>query len=129
MISNTDLATRLLETGQFVEALAAFRTACDANPDNWYAWYGAGQAARFLSDFAAAVTYLERAAALAPSRSSTLLALGIALQLHGKLPSAFLRLSAAIQIDPDFVEAFNSLAITHKLMGQLDTALETFDAG
>jgi tetratricopeptide (TPR) repeat protein len=126
---NIDLASEYLRRSDFAAALAEFRAVCEASPNNWYAWYGAGQAARFLDDFGTACNYLKRAMALAPTRPSTRLALGIALQLDGKLQSASWELEAAIQLDADLVEAFNSLGITHKKMGAFDKALDAFSAG
>lgn len=57
------------------------------------------------------------------------LALGIALQKQGKLGKAIVELRRAIGIDPDYHPAFNSLALTQKMSGELKLALKNYDAG
>ena len=47
----------------------------------------------------------------------------------GELESAARALVRAIDLDPDYAEAFNSLAITQKRMTQFDKALHNYDAG
>ncbi|HET7584799.1 MAG TPA: tetratricopeptide repeat protein [Gemmatimonadaceae bacterium] len=128
-LPDRERATEHLRLGDMAAALAEFRALCDAQPDDWYAWYGAGQAARFLNDFHTASVYLSRAAELAPTQASVHLALGIADQLQGEFPSAVQAFGRAISLDADFAEAFNSLAITQRKMGQFDKALHNFNAG
>jgi tetratricopeptide (TPR) repeat protein len=97
-------------------------------PGYWGGWYLAGQCCRFLGDIDGAVKYLSRAAALASAEAPVFLALGIAYQLREKWNEAAEALLRAIEIDPDYALAYNSLALTQKKSGELDKALHNYDA-
>ena len=72
---------------------------------------------------------LSRAADAAPRKASVFLALGIALQLGDRWQEARVALARAIEIDADYALAYNSLALTQKLDGELEKAAHNYDAG
>jgi tetratricopeptide (TPR) repeat protein len=55
--------------------------------------------------------------------------LGIAYQLDTQWREATAALRRAIDLDPDYELAYNSLALTQKKCGELDKALHNYDAG
>lgn len=64
---------------------------------------------------------------MAPQQLPVLLALGIAHQLHGHYDEAINLLQDALLIDPDYVLAINSLAMTHKLMGNFEESSANYE--
>jgi tetratricopeptide (TPR) repeat protein len=118
-----------LRHGNWAEALTRFDALCRESPTKWYPWYGTGQALRFLNRFEEAEERLRQAAHLAEFEPAVWLALGIARQLQGKLDAAKQALGRALTIDPDMAPAYNSLALTQKIGGELDKALHNYDAG
>lgn len=124
-----DRAIELIKDQRFREALPLLLRAIDNDPLQWNAWYMAGQCFRFLNDIDGAIEHLSHAAELEANDPSILLALGIAFQLKEQWDDAIKALSSAIDIDADFVLAYNSLALTQKKRGELDKALHNYDAG
>ena len=57
------------------------------------------------------------------------LGLGIALQLTGNLDAALEALHRAIKINPNLIEAYNSLGLTYKKLSQPHRALESYQLG
>ncbi len=88
-----------------------------------------GQCCRFLDDIDGAIKHLSRAAELERDEPSIFLALGILCQLKPHWDDAIDAFRRAIEIDPDYVLAYNSLALTQKKRGELDKALHNYDAG
>ena len=124
-----DRAIELMKAGRFAEAIPLFRKAMEQDPSHWGYWYMAGQCYRLLNDLENAVTYLKKAVALKSDEPSVLLALGIALQLTNRLNEAVDAFRKAIEVDPDYELAYNSLALTQKKQGKLELALHNYDAG
>ena len=119
----------LMRAQKFAEALPLLAEQIDAAPTEWSNYYMAGQCARFINEFDAAVSYLEKAASPKSDDAAVLLAYGIALQLTKKLPQAVRAFQKAILIDPEYDLAFNSLAITLEEQGDLHSALQSYDLG
>jgi Flp pilus assembly protein TadD len=124
-----DQAFALMQDQRFAEAMPLLLVTVGEDPTNWNAWYLAGQCYRFLEDFDGAVENHTRAVELAPNEAPVRLALGIALQQQGNYQDAKAQLRRAIEIDPDCDPAFNSLAMTQKMSGELELALKNYDAG
>ena len=74
-----------------------------------------------------AIQSFEEANRLAPRIPTTLLALAIAQQTQGSYPAAVDALKEALAIDPLYVPAINSLAMTQKLMGQPEKADHNYE--
>lgn len=124
-----DQAIERMRGQRFGEALPLLRRAIEEDPSQWNAWYMAGQCYRFLNDIDGAIAHLARAAELRPDAAPVFLALGIAYQLRTQWADAVEAFRQAINIDPDYDLAYNSLALTQKKAGALDKALHNYDAG
>lgn len=124
-----DKAIKRMQVQRFGEALPLLRRAIEADPSQWHAWYMAGQCCRFLNDIDGAIAHLGRAAELKRDEAPVFLALGIAHQLRSRWADAVESFRQALTIDPDYELAYNSLALTQKKAGELDTALHNYDAG
>jgi tetratricopeptide (TPR) repeat protein len=122
-------AFKLFQEGQYDDALTLFRSVIEADPKDWNSIYLAGQCCRFLNDIDGAVKYLLQATDINPNEPPMWLALGIAYQLKENWGDAIGALREALEIDPDYVLAFNSLALTQKKMGELEKAAHNYDAG
>jgi tetratricopeptide (TPR) repeat protein len=124
-----DKAFQLMQEANYDEALELFRKVIEADPSDWNGIYLAGQCCRFLNDLDGAVDYLRQASGINPNEGPVWLALGIVHQLKGEWEPAIDALRNALQIDPDYVLAFNSLALTQKRMGALEKSAHNYDAG
>lgn len=124
-----DQAINLMRAQRFSDALHSLRQAMQQDPANWNILYMAGQCCRFLNDLHGATSYLNKAVAVKPDEPSLLLALGIALQLKGSFSNAIEAFRKALEIDPDYVLAYNSLALTQKKMGDCEVALHNYGEG
>ena len=124
-----DKAFQLIKEAKYEEALALFRQVIELDPSDWNCIYLAGQCCRFLNDFDGATDYLQKATDINPDDGPIWLALGIAHQLKCEWEPAIDALRNALQIDPDYVLAFNSLALTQKRMGELEKADHNYNAG
>lgn len=124
-----DQALCLIQGKHFAEALHVLEHSLTLTPDNGETWHLAGQCRRALNDLDGAIACHARAAELLVDSSSVFLALGIALQLRDQWEEAIRAFARAIEIDPDFELAYNSLALTQKKCGELDKSLHNYDAG
>lgn len=120
-------ALELINKRHFAEALPLLRQVISQDQSNWNAWELAGQCSRYLNDIKGAITYLSQAAKLKSDERSIFLALGIAFQLDERWEDSIDALHRAIEIDPNYVLAYNSLALTHQKCGELEKALLYFD--
>jgi tetratricopeptide (TPR) repeat protein len=100
----------------------------ETQPAFAYAWYLLGQCQRFSGDLAASIFSLSKAVRLDPSQESYYLALGIAYQLVENFEESLGAFRRAHAIKPNYVEAYNSAALTLKRMGNLEKSAEIYDA-
>jgi len=128
-ISLRNRAIELFDEKRFREALILFQKIIQTGCFDWGVFYMAGQCCRFINDLDGAIGYLNQADKLNPDDSTILLALGIALQLKECFHEAIEKFRKAIEVDPDFELAYNSLALTQKKIGELEKALHNYDAG
>jgi tetratricopeptide (TPR) repeat protein len=127
--ASLDEVHRLLQSGYPAAAWELLGQRPSTTATNWEVLYLAGQCRRFLDDYSGAIALLSRSAALAPRVAPVLLALGIAYQLDERFDEAKKALALAIEVDPDYALAFNSLAMTQKLTGEWDKSVHNYDAG
>ena len=68
---------------------------------------------------------------LSPTRSRAITEtnLGVALHEDGRLDDAVARYRRALEIQPDYVPAFNNLGVTLRAQGQVDEAIRVYDDG
>ena len=124
-----DQAIEFMQVRRYGEALSLFRSAIAEDPSQWNTHYMAGQCCRFLNDVPTAIDYLLAAARLKSDEPSIFLALGIAYQLSAQWDDAIEAFRQAITLDPDYELAYNSLALTQKKQGDLDSAVHNYDVG
>ena len=103
-------------------ALAGLRRAIAARPRAQTAGVLAG---------AVALTVVCQWPLLSPTRSRAITEtnLGAALHEDGRLDEAVLRYRRAIEVQPDYVPAFNNLGVTLRAQGKVDDAIRAYDAG
>lgn len=125
----SEQAEDILTTG---DVNAAGQLAADAVhqfPLDWHGYFILGQCFRYTERFSKAIGCHERAYELNPHHPPILLALAIARQYLGDLKGAVEALRIALEMDPEYVLAYNSLGMTQKLMGEYDKAIHNYDAG
>lgn len=122
-------AEQLLSEGRFQAALVILRQWLQGHPDDWHALYLAGQCRRFTGDCAGAIELLSAAAHVAPNQAPVFLALGIAHQALTHYDASIDALRRALEIDPEYALAFNSLAKTQELAGAYEKAAHNYEAG
>ena len=127
--TQTEKAIDLMKVSRFDEAWMLLRQVIEQNPNEWNTWYMAGQCARFLNDFSGAIQSLLRATQLTKNQPEVFSALGIAYQMDSQWENAISAFRQAIEIDGDYVLAYNSLALTQKKCGQIEKAIHNYDAG
>lgn len=86
--------------GDPAQAMAAYRAAVTAQPDDHSAWNNLGNAAIDAGDGEAAVAAFERALALSPQSALIQRNLGKALGVAGRYGESVARLEAAVSTDP-----------------------------
>ncbi|MDX1555525.1 MAG: hypothetical protein R3212_05815 [Xanthomonadales bacterium] len=115
------------------EALARFREAADLDPDFAMAWVGVANALYELVDYgfdmpADSVNQALSAAATAheldPDLPEALVALGIIDYLRQDGPAALRRLERAIELRPNYAEAFSKISWVGQILGKPDMAYE-----
>jgi tetratricopeptide (TPR) repeat protein len=124
-----NLAIELMKIGDFSNARPMLERLIKDEDSNWSAYYMLGQCCRYLDDMKSAIKYLKKAARLNSTDPSIFLALGIAHQISKKWVEAINSFRIALELDKDYVLAYNSLALTQKQMGQLELALHNYDSG
>jgi tetratricopeptide (TPR) repeat protein len=122
-----DQAYRLYQNQEYSEALRVSLKAMESDPYDWEGYYLVGQCYRFLGDYEEAINFLVRAGELGRNIPSVYLALGISLQLNKQYDFAERSLLRALGLNPTFVEAYNSLALTQKKQGKYEEALHNYD--
>ncbi len=129
MSRESNRALELMASGQLDEAVRLAINAAQQTPEDWHAHYAVGQCYRYAQDYPKACASLVRANELYPRETTVLLALAIARQLNNEYVAAIDALRFALEIDPDYALAYNSLAMTQKLMGAYEKAAHNYDSG
>lgn len=124
-----DESARLIRLGLYDQAAVRLRPCIEVEQPSWNALYLLGQCHRFLNQFDEAIRLLDLAAQTAPAQAPVFLALGISFQLNGQLDQSQRVFLKAIEIDPDYALAYNSLALTQKIAGEFEKALHNYDSG
>ena len=124
-----DEITELISTKRYSEALERLSQLIAHTPTDWEAHYWAGQCCRYLNDLSKAISYLSKALELNHGDQHIYLSLGIAYQLKEQWLDSKNALRQALEIDPDYVLAYNSIALTQKKSGEVEKAELNYDAG
>ncbi len=104
-----DEGMKLLDSKQYKEALAAFKSATVKKPDYADAWYEAGWCCNELELFSEAVTYLEKAKKLSPSQAKIYFELGYADENTDKTDDAITNYKKALELYPEYYSAAQNL--------------------
>jgi len=118
MSEQSNSAAEYLSRGAIDRAYDLASAAVHAHPGDWHGHYILGHCLRSRSDTCGSMHLFEKANELAPRMPTILLALGIAKQSLGNYAEAVSAFKIALESDPGFVPAINSLAMTQKLMGE-----------
>jgi Flp pilus assembly protein TadD len=105
-------AAQKLEAGELQQAIALYREALDAAPENAQLTYQLAVALDRAGDSAAERTALEQAVRIDPSLSVAQNQLGILLARDGDPKAAEEHLRRAVQSSPDYTQAWVNLAAT-----------------
>ena len=121
-------AEALLRARRYRDALELLAPLLSVPRPDWNALYLAGQCHRAIGDPQTAADLLTRASRQAQDNPAVFLALGIALQMAHRFAESGTALGRAIVLDGDYALAYNSLAMTQKLAGDVERAAATYDA-
>ena len=123
MSDQREIAIQLMREQRFGEAKVILLRLLHEQPNDWGLNYMVGQCCRFTGSLEDAVKFLGRAHALNLQDANVLLALGVAYQMAGQYPQAIDALKNAVKHNPGLFSAYNSLALTFRLMGDMQAAL------
>ncbi|PIS36327.1 MAG: hypothetical protein COT35_11800 [Nitrospirae bacterium CG08_land_8_20_14_0_20_52_24] len=129
MDTELDTVAALLRQGEYDQSLAVLTRMLGRDPKNRNTHYLAGFAYRCKGDFQTAKRHYDRALELNANEPSLLLAAGILEQQAGRYEDAVVLLRKAVSLNPEFVEAHNSLGLTLKMMGKPREALQCYTKG
>jgi tetratricopeptide (TPR) repeat protein len=129
MSDASDNALHIFNTGNIQRALALAIKSVDENPNDWHCHYAVGICLRHLKYFSRACDAYENSLKLDQNQPSVLLALAIARQLNDQLDQSVVAAKRAIELDPDFYLAFNTLGMTRKLQGEFEFASLNYETG
>jgi len=117
----------LHKSGQFDDAVDAYRQALQSAPDDALLWNNLGSAQRARGDGESAETAFRRAVALAPELTAAWYNLGKMYKTQGRLELAQPALERALQLDARHVPARVTLGETLRSLGQVDAAVAAFE--
>ena len=128
-------AINVLSTGNFWFARVCAFAAIKVYPTDWQSFYAMGQVLSLSGQrtnnqqkMAAAVAHLHQAVELGPAEETIWLALGIAYQQLQRWSESIDSLGKALQLDPDYAAAYNSLGYTQLKTGDFNKAAYNFKA-
>ncbi|MBV9851003.1 MAG: tetratricopeptide repeat protein [Armatimonadetes bacterium] len=110
------------QAGDLAGAEALYRRLLRRQPRHADALYLLGSLRAQRVDYAGALPFLERAAALAPAEARYFNNLGVALKETGRPDEARAAYERALALRPEYPEAFNNLGILCKDQGNLEEA-------
>ena len=124
-----ETAIERIQQGDYLGALDLFTEIVRLNPDDWNTLYLIGQCHRFTGKLEEAVQYLNKALKINSEDAPIWQALGIAEQQRENYDLAVSAFKKAINIEPNYDLAYNSLALTHKMAGDIQIASDMYDEG
>lgn len=117
----------LHKSGQYDDAVDAYRQALQSAPDDALLWNNLGSAQRARGDGEAAEDAFRRAVALAPELTAAWYNLGKMYKTQGRLELAGPALERALQLDAGHVPARVTYGETLRSLGQVDAAVAAFE--
>lgn len=122
-------ALQVLSAGDVQSGLALSLEAVHETPNDWHCHYSLGMCLRHLKYYSDACDAYENSLKLDHNQPSVLLALSIARQLNAELGQSVIAAKRAIEIDPEYYLAYNTLGMTRKLQGEFEFASLSYDVG
>lgn len=119
-------AARLSQGGKHADAGKIYRQILRRHPANATAWHSLAIAEHQQGNLAAALECIGRAIELESGQAPYHMLKGNVLQDQGKLEEAEASFLVALQISPDFAQAFNNLGIVLRDQQKSDRAIEAF---
>jgi len=120
-------ARELIRARNFEEAIEVLQESIGCDETQWNVWELLGQCFRFTSKYDDAIQCLTISTNLNPGNKSAFLSLGIAYQMAEKYQESLSALRHANELDRDYVLAYNSAAMTLKLMGNFDKSILVYE--
>ena len=117
---------RLLESGTLEEAIRAFRSAIELNPDYSWSHHNLGEALGKLGQFEEAIASYRRAIELNPDFSWSYHHLGDALERRQQWEEAVVVFRKAIELNADHFGSYVGLGKSLEKLGQLDEAIAAY---
>ncbi|WP_306673857.1 tetratricopeptide repeat-containing sulfotransferase family protein [Tahibacter caeni] len=117
----------LHKSGQYDDAVDAYRQALQSAPDDALLWNNLGSAQRARGDGEAAEDAFRRAVVLAPTLTAAWYNLGKMYKTQGRLELALPALERALQLDAGHVPARVTFGETLRSLGQVDAAVAAFE--
>jgi tetratricopeptide (TPR) repeat protein len=127
--SINEQAHGLIKQNRYDEAVPLLRQSINEDKSQWNAWELLGLCYRFIGEIDHAVHCLKISTKINPDNKSAFLALGIAYQIKEQFEDSLSALRRATELDRDFVAAYNSAAMTLKLMGDIAKSIEVYEHG
>jgi tetratricopeptide (TPR) repeat protein len=116
------------ESGQYQQAIEAYKTAVRLKPDYPDASYNLGMAYSSLGQFKEAIEAYKTAIRIKPDHESAYYNLGHAYSNLKKYDDSIKAFRQAIRNKPDYVEAYYGLGNAYFQSGQAEKAVRTFEA-
>ena len=129
MSDASNKALEIFGSGDIQQALNRAIDAVNEQPNDWHCHYAVGVCLRRLNNLPGACEAYENALSLDPKQAPVLLALAIARQLNSQLEESVSAAKRAIELDPDYYLAFNTLGMTRKIQGEFEMASLNYEAG
>jgi len=122
-------AIQLQDQGKLEEAEQAFHQVLASYPEDFVALYSLGVLASRRGDSETGYLWLTRAAAANPTNAMAHFAVATALQGMALYEQALEAFERALEIDPNYIEAYNNKASLYHSMSRQLEALQTIEAG
>jgi serine/threonine-protein kinase len=121
-----NLATALVQKGQYSEAIATFRQAIGFDPDNASAHNGLGAALASKGEWNSAIASFQKAVELDPRVAGPHANLGRALLMKGKVDEAITCCRKALDLDPKLAGAHHNLGFALNRKGKVNEAIASY---
>jgi predicted O-linked N-acetylglucosamine transferase (SPINDLY family) len=122
-------AIQLQDQGKLEEAEQAFHQVLASYPEDFVALYSLGVLASRRGDSETGYLWLTRAAAANPTNAMAHFAVATALQGMALYEQALESFDRALEVDPNYIEAYNNKASLYHSMNRQLEALQTIEAG
>lgn len=129
MESLNEQAHDLMKRRRYDEAIPILRQSINNDKSQWNDWELLGQCYRFIGETDRAIHCLNISTEINPKNKSAFLALGIAFQIDQQFEASLSALRKANELDRDYVLAYNSAAMTLKLMGKIEKSIDIYEQG